>query len=740
MLYRVSRPPQIGSERHSVSRRSVGISEFVNTAGPSSAIWPASFFSEGLTREVGADGEVVVLRGDAVDPVFRPLPRRPLTSIERNALTRLRDELGVDFVLSGSYRVTAGTERGLRIDARLQSTATGECSSIHEWGPEAKIEELLARVGARVRLVVGVGADASSQSAESAEVERYCSEAEQSLREWDGVAARDLLERALGLNPRHGPAYAALSVSWRLSGWDDKARQAARSAIELSAPLGRPQRLLAHARYAEASRDWASARESYEQLIILAAGNIDYDFGLIEAQQHSRDTKGVSNRIGALTSPAVRDEPRYWVLRAAAAGDDVENMHACAAKGRALAEQKQLPFVAAEAALLDAYALRLLGDIPQSERALASAERVYRSSHEEINLLCAPLRAGKGRRVSSDVEARLAQAGTDRGQAIVAYRRAEAHHLGSRLALARQALDRADEMLERFGSFEREFIPIPPRRLSPISLRAWLEYDTGNIRAARSLLDEYSATAGPDSVPLTDILPYAIVLCEQGEVRRAREVAESGMRRARTSHDQLHLTFVTFALGRVAHAEGRLDDAIRLYRDCVRLSERLGLRTRLWELVVALAERGDVEAAELESRNVERMYQRAKNADRELAGVSARLRILLARGRLNEAQEAGQRARALATGTESARVRLRARIDLAVLDAVQGGILRASSQLGEISTTARRRGLLHTALEAEMAECEVTASCDIQRIKGEAEAAGFGVIMRRIERIESKSH
>jgi tetratricopeptide (TPR) repeat protein len=235
------------------------------------------------------------------------------------------------------------------------------------------------------------------------------------------------------------------------------------------------------------------------------------------------------------------------------------------------------------------------------------------------------------------------------------------------------------------------------------------------------------------------VFPYVIVLCEQGEVRQARELAESVRLRSQAAGDRLHLAYATYALGRVAHAQGRLDEAMRLYDAAVFQLGQLGLQTRLWEVVGVLIEKGDLNAAAMAADRVERFYRKAKNADRELAGVGARLHVLLARGKVAEATEVALRERLLATGTESFRVRQIARIDLAKLDAAIGNKRDdALRQLQTVMDDARRRGFVQTELEARLAWCEVTgrqSATELSQLREDAQAKGFGLLAAKAGRV-----
>jgi tetratricopeptide (TPR) repeat protein len=63
------------------------------------------------------------------------------------------------------------------------------------------------------------------------------------LRRFDAVKARELLERAIQMDPKFVLPYSALADTWSALGYDGQARQAAQRAFELSASLPRSERL-----------------------------------------------------------------------------------------------------------------------------------------------------------------------------------------------------------------------------------------------------------------------------------------------------------------------------------------------------------------------------------------------------------------------------------------------------------------------------------------------------------------
>ena len=65
------------------------------------------------------------------------------------------------------------------------------------------------------------------------------------MRVFEGKAARDLLQKALQLEPKFALSHAAMAMAWASLGYDAKANAEARKAFELSEGLSREERAAA---------------------------------------------------------------------------------------------------------------------------------------------------------------------------------------------------------------------------------------------------------------------------------------------------------------------------------------------------------------------------------------------------------------------------------------------------------------------------------------------------------------
>jgi serine/threonine protein kinase/tetratricopeptide (TPR) repeat protein len=271
-------------------RRSVAVLGFKNLSSNSEKAWLSTALSEMLTTELSQGNQLRTIPGESIAQMKMSLALPDADTFSQQTLTRIRQNLGSDDVVLGSYLPLG--DGLLRLDVRLQDAIAGETlASVSEKGTEAEIDSLVSKAGAELRAKLGVGAlsDAESASVRASlpsnpEAARLYSQGLQKLRFLDVLAARDLLEKASALDPNHAPTHSALAASWAALGYDSKAKEQAKLALDLSPRFSREERLLIEGRAHELLAEPSQAIESYRALWEFFPDNIDYGVFLIRAQ------------------------------------------------------------------------------------------------------------------------------------------------------------------------------------------------------------------------------------------------------------------------------------------------------------------------------------------------------------------------------------------------------------------------------------------------------------------------
>jgi eukaryotic-like serine/threonine-protein kinase len=273
-----------------IRRRSIVVLGFKNLSGNPEKSWLSTALSELMTTELSQGDELRTIPGESVAQMRMSLAIPDADSYSQQTLNRIRQNLGSDDVVVGSYLPLGNGV--LRLDLRMQDAVAGETlATVSEKGNESEIDTLVGKAGAKLRAKLGIAALSDEQSAvvrtslpSNPEAARLYAEGLQKLRLFDALAARDLLQKSVTLDPGHAPAHSALAQAWATLGYDDKARVQAKRALELSPKFSREERLLIEGRAHEILAEQPAAIENYRALWQFFPDRIDYGLLLIRAQ------------------------------------------------------------------------------------------------------------------------------------------------------------------------------------------------------------------------------------------------------------------------------------------------------------------------------------------------------------------------------------------------------------------------------------------------------------------------
>ena len=336
------------------TRPTIAILGFKNVTGRPETAWLSTAFSEMLTTEMGA-GEtlrVIPTQEIATLKATRALPDSDKYAQE--LLQKVRSDSGAEAVVLGSYTALGQASGGqVRLDVHVQDTASGEVRAhLSATGTEAKLFPMVAQIGAELRKKLGVGALAdeevgalSASLPDNPDAARLYSEGLAKLRGFHPRDARELLTRAVEIEPKFAIGHSTLSAAWMVLGYDDHARDEARKAVELSAGLPREERLLVEERYREQTGEWSKAAELAGALHTFFPDRVDYGIWTARMQTLAgkpTDALATLHSLEQLPPPAPND-----------------------------------PLVS----MTEAEALQSLGDLPAALRTIRVAEQKCRSAH-----------------------------------------------------------------------------------------------------------------------------------------------------------------------------------------------------------------------------------------------------------------------------------------------------------------------------------------------------------------------
>jgi tetratricopeptide (TPR) repeat protein len=707
-------------------RRSVAVLGFKNLAGRAEQAWLSTALSEMLTTELGQGDQLRTISGESVAQMKQSLSLPEADSFSQETLSRIRENLGSDDVVVGSYiPLEAGA---IRLDLRLQDTSAGEIlASVSEKGSTSQIDELVSRAGAELRAKLGVAglSEAESASVRAAlpgnpDAARFYSEGLEKLRLFDALKARDLLEKAVALDPNHAPTHSALAEAWAALGYDQKAKEQAQRALDLSAPFSREQRLLIEGRNRELNKDWSGATTSYRTLWEFFPDRVDYGLLLVRAQVGDNHADDAAATIAELRKlPASRgDTARIDLAEAsvAAARSDFKLQ-------QAVAEKAAQEGNAIGANLFEASALRVEGDAWQrmgqpekSQRANDQARSLYLAGGDRDGAAVCLLLTGDRLYDGGHFE----EARKQFEEALPVFRET-GDRREMRSALERMGNSFYDQgnLLEAKSYYEQALkIDIELRTSSALAS------DYGNIANALDGLGDLAGSRKMQEQSLaeyekgTDRQGAAITLVnlgnlmvELGDPETARKYFERGLTtmgeisyHSGEPYPAAGLGDVSLMEGDVAGARRKYEEALQLAREVQREDFAAVVQTDL--AMVALEEKRYADGEAL-ARETMAIFDKDKAADNGAWARAALARNLLAEGKPDEAQTLAQQAVLLSQKSTSQTQRFEATLADAHAKIKSGRASEANSELTTMLSTARKFGYKSYEYQARLALAEI---------------------------------
>jgi TolB-like protein/Tfp pilus assembly protein PilF len=743
-------------------RRSVAVLGFKNTSGRAEAAWLSTGLSEMLTTELGTGEKLRTVAEENVARAKLDLSLSNADSLAKDTLTRVRNNLGTDYVVLGSF-VDLGKDAGgqVRVDMRLQDARTGETIGIvSETGKENELFDLVSRAGGDLRSKLGIGniSDAEAGSVRAAistspEASRLYAQGLEKLRLFDAPGARDLLEQAVAADPKYALAHSALSAAWSAMGYDAKAAEEAKKAFDLSGGLPREEHLAIEGWYYEAARNWPKAIEVYKTLWTFEPDNLDYGLRLAQVQTFGSQGKDALASVEALRSlpePA-SDDPRIDLAEENAARSQSDFKRELAAAVRATEKGQKLGarLLVARAELAQGRAYYSLGDYPNFQAAAEAARRIYAETGDHSGEANALHNLGTGMYDHGDRAnaQKLQQESLDTCRKI-GNKRCQADAFNSiGVALKDQAdFEGARKSYEASIAIHRETGDKIGEAVG-VNNVAVLLYEQGKLAAAKKKYEESLAITreiGEKRGIARALTNLAIVLHEQGQLAESRKLHEQSLAMRREIGDktgiglalnnlavvlldqgdlaatqkaldeqmpifqqagvQRGVAYATFLQAEVQKEEGKLEEARKNHEQVLAMRNKLGEKTTAEDSLLALAqlsiEQGHAADAEQPARQVLSQAQTEKAAGNE---INSRVTLALSLLEQGKPAEAEKEIRAAENAVATAEGRL-----LAVGVAITAGRIHAANgKAGEASRSLQ--GALAEAARLDCGRCLLDA-------------------------------
>jgi serine/threonine protein kinase/tetratricopeptide (TPR) repeat protein len=743
------------------ARRSVAVLGFQNTSKRDETAWLSTALSEMLATELSAGEKLRIVPAENVARMERDLSLADTNTLASDTLKRVHNYLGSDLMLVGGYTTLGKASGGqLRLDVRLQDATTGETvASIAEAGSEINLFDLVSRAGSDLRHRLGIAdvapVDAAGVQASypaTPEAARLYAEGLSKLRVFDSRAALPLLEKVASADPKFPLAHYALALAWSALGYDEKAKDEAKLAFELSGGLSREDRLIVEARYREMMQEWPVAIEVYRNLVRFFPDNTEYGLRLANAQSRSGKVKDALGTISALRMlpPPQNGDPRIELQHAYAmriSGDSQEMLTASIAAADQAAAQGSR-FVEASARLSEGTAYFRLGEKEKAVAAWDQSRRIWDAEGYPGEVAKTMINTGTiWQQMGNLPEAEK------RYEEALSIWRTSGNKLGQMNALASLGDLRTDQgdiagakqMHLESLAIAREVHAIPDAAGALTELgddQIALGDAAGALANDREAVELARQFGGRGSLgEILAHISHAFYL--HGDLQSAEQSIEESLDIARQLNSKSHVALAMTNWGEIMMAKGDLPQAHKNLEQALQIRAEIGetsnaAATRL-QLAALAIEEGNAAEAERAAREVQEEFRKETHRDDEIRADAVLLRALHVEGKFPEAAQELANAKLLLAKSQD----IPGRLSMAIAGAeIQADSAKPDTALLNLSAAARdaaKFGLVSDQFEARLAHADIllksgkiaAGHAELADIKKDAAEKGFGLIAQK---------
>ena len=707
-------------------RRSVAVLGFKNLSANPEKSWLSTAISEMLTTELSQGDQLRTIPGESVAQMKASLALPDADSFSQETLTHIRQNLGSDDVVLGSYLPLGNGQ--LRLDLRLQDTAAGvTLASVSEKGNESEIDSLVNQAGTELRAKLGVGSLSETQTAvvraslpSNPEAARLYSEGLQRLRLFDALGARASLEKAAQLAPDHAPTHSALADALNTLGYEDKAKEQAKKALELSSKFSREERLLIEARAHELLEETPQAVEKYRELWEFFPDNVDYGLFLARTQlaggsaNDAEMTLADLRRISVSEIDAARIDLADAEVRSSVG--DFKSVQSLSDRAAVTGRSVGASLLAAQALQLEGHSWERMGDLQKAAQLANQARELYVSAGDRRGAARCVVTLGDLLYDQGD----YAGAKEQFDSALADFRK-----IGARKS-ARAALERIGNVFYSQGQLRQaqEYYEQVLRFDQEINDPFGLASDYGNLANTLDGLGELTQAMAMQKKALltfnevgnkrgaSDTLNNTgNVWVEMGKLDEAMkdfEQAAAMMREISYRHGQ---PLPISGMGDTLFAQGDLAGARKQYEDAIAIAKEINDADITAQDTASLASIDLAEKkypdGEMHARQSAEMYEKSSSWGNAAWAEAILARNLLGEGKLADAENTAAKAIALSGKSTGQTPRYEAALADARVKAKRGKIAEAQSELQATLTSAHKLGYRLYEYEARLALAEI---------------------------------
>ncbi|HKW25267.1 MAG TPA: tetratricopeptide repeat protein [Terriglobales bacterium] len=710
------------------ARRSLAVLGFQNASGRVEDQWLSTGIREMLSTELAAGEQLRMVSGEDVARMKAELPWRDTDSVAKDTAARIRQDLGSDLLVAGSYAVVGRQQRQLRLDLRLQDARTGEILfEISETGTEDDLFELVAKAGTRLRQQLGLSQVSPVEAAElrtalpaNGVAARLYAQGLEKLRAFEAPAARDLLLQAVRADLTYPLSHAALAETWSALGYDQNALQEARRAYQLSGRLSHADRLFVEASYWQAIKQWDKAIAIYHDLALYRPDEVEYGLRLAAVEISAgkgKDALATIADLRRLPLP-VRDDARLDLTEAKAhesLGDYKQAINA-SRQAEAKGHTRGARLLLARALDSEAWNLQQIEGYTESISKAQQAKAIYAVTGD-LSGAGASLRT-----IGLDL-----QYSGDFAGALAAYQEAipPLQKIGDELDLAHVVNDEGvlymqrgslRQAKERYLKSEKTYAQISNKRgmaLATANL-ANVELLEGNLATARHLYERvlvaFRETGDKYGYGLT-LGNLGEVSFELGQLEQAKRMYSEALQVMQEMGDRSDSAMYFCDMGNVLKQQADFAGATKAYAESLSLRTQIGEKG--WAAVTELAMAGlanhqgrATEADSMAARGQAEL-EKENRIDDEIQADAVRARSLLLQGKTQQAHVQVAHAASILEQTQTLTSHLEFEVTTAQVELASNNLSAAQARAERALAAARVHGLKQYQLESRLVLAEV---------------------------------
>jgi eukaryotic-like serine/threonine-protein kinase len=744
-------------------RPSVAVLGFQNLTETANSGLLGDMLTDGLWSQLDID-QIRFIAPSQVDDMKRNLGIKEITSsLGSKQLARIQEYLGCDVVITGSYRVTPdGGAKRIDWNIHLLGKSEGATGvSLVTSGTETDLNAMVARAGKLIRSRLGVELSVVEESrldnslSTNTEALRYFSEAREQRRAFDVSGAIKSLQKAISEDPNFAQAHSALAEAWSDLGYESRAGEEAKKALDLSAKLSAEARGLITGRYSEMTHDWPKAIENYASLRTLFVD--DPEYGLLLARSQTSAGKGQA-ALATLDQTQQKKIAKGMAARLelarSEAQESIGDYHqqlAAATAASATAKSLNSNLLLARSRIQECSALLNLGD-PQKAQPLCEEARqlnmkegdqlgaarainvVANAAWQQGNLVDARKLYDQALSISQTIGDKIDEAGALNNLANILDDQGD--HAAA-IKTYQKSIQVAEERGDKAGK------ALAQQNLGVVF------FEDGNAKAGSEMLRQaiqISREVGDKSTEATVLNNLCMLSMESGELKKAKGNCEDSLRLRTEMDSKPDMAKALVSRGSIQMAEGNLAAGRKDYQDALQIQQSLGQKTDMAYTYIALAR---LALAEKRYDNAEKL---ASDAAIELAAEKDSMGEAEARALMAQAQASLKNTAAAETEIATARKltanatdkKTKSRVELAsaLVDLETGRYDHATATLQKLEKDLNDSGLVALALEARLAlgQAELQSGKSapgkliLAELSKDARAKGFMLISEEAEK------